>query len=249
MISIFKKQYPSQPIDLSLLVTDIHSHLLPGIDDGSPDVETSLQLINGLEELGIRQFITTPHIMGDMYKNTPASIHQALTQLMEASVASKRNIKLIAAAEYYLDDHLTSLLQVKEPLLSVQQKSVLVEFSFMYQPMNLKDQLFEVQVKGYQIILAHPERYAYFSASKKIYDEFKSLGCFFQVNLLSFEGYYGKTAQELALHLVSKNYIDFVGTDLHHKRHLTALQQSSQIMPVLKKLLHSGKLKNSTLSV
>jgi tyrosine-protein phosphatase YwqE len=249
MISIFKKQYPSQPIDLSLLVTDIHSHLLPGIDDGSPDVETSLQLINGLEELGIRQFITTPHIMGDMYKNTPASIHQALTQLMEASVASKRNIKLIAAAEYYLDDHLTSLLQVKEPLLSVQQKSVLVEFSFMYQPMNLKDQLFELQVKGYQIILAHPERYAYFSASKKIYDEFKSLGCFFQVNLLSFEGYYGKTAQELALHLVSKNYIDFVGTDLHHKRHLTALQQSSQIMPVLKKLLHSGKLKNSTLSV
>jgi protein-tyrosine phosphatase len=248
MFSIFKKKYPSTPVDFSGIGTDMHSHLVPGIDDGSPDLTTSIALIKGLEELGYNKLITTPHIMGDMYKNTPDIINNGLNELTKELKAKGSRMPVKAAAEYYLDDHFNGLLDKEEPILTVQQKSVLVEFSFVYAPMNLKESLFNLQIKGYQIILAHPERYQYFSMNKKMYDEFKQMGCQFQLNILSLTGYYGKAPQELANYLIAKNYIDYVGTDLHHFKHLEALRNSYPIMPVIKNLLNSGHLINPLLS-
>ena len=239
MFSIFKRKYPSAPADFSGLVTDMHSHLLPGIDDGSPDTATSLQLKKGLEDLGYRQFITTPHIMWDMYKNTPATINTALQQLPAAIIGNTR-----AAAEYFMDDHFNEMLDSGESLLTVEGKKVLVEFSFAAPPFDLKDQLFRLQIKGYEPIIAHPERYTYFSGNKTIYDDYKSMGCLFQLNLLSLTGYYGKTAKELALWLISKNYIDLAGTDLHHERHLEALRTSKNIIPAITDLLSNSRLLN-----
>ena len=243
MFSIFKKKYPSAAVDLSFLGTDMHSHLLPGIDDGSPDIDTSLELKKGLEDLGFRQFITTPHIMWDMYKNTADTIGSALEQVRQAP--EQQNIR--AAAEYFLDDHFALLLDTNQPLLTLSGNKVLVEFSFVSAPMDLKEKLFQLQIKGYQPVLAHPERYGFYVTAKKVYDEFKSQGCLFQLNLLSLTGYYGKISQDLAHYLISKKYVDFLGTDLHHARHLESLRAGRNMMPMLLQLRDSGLLQNASL--
>jgi len=246
MFSIFKKKR-SGSVDLSVLATDMHSHLLPGIDDGSPDDATSLILIKGLQQLGFRQFITTPHIMWDVHRNDATIIGNAHTQLQAALQQEQLTVPIRAAAEYYLDDHFDQLLEREVPLLTVKDKMVLVEFSFVTMPMNVKEKLFEMQIKGYNPILAHPERYSYLLPQKQWYDDLKQAGCYFQVNLLSFTGYYGKVAQELAVYLAKKKYVDFLGTDLHHERHLAALQSSPSLMDHVKLLLDSGKILNETL--
>ena len=245
MFSIFKKKHSSPSLDLSGLKTDMHSHLLPGIDDGSPDTATSAALQQGLEDIGYTQFIATPHIMWDMYKNTSVTIDTALQSLH--TFTGRRNIR--AAAEYYMDDYFNEQVKNDQPLLTITGKKVLVEFSFVAPPLDLKEQLFQLQIKGYEPVLAHPERYAYFAANKSVYNDFKSMGCLLQLNLLSLTGYYGKTAQELANWLISKNFIDLVGTDLHHQRHLDALRGGRHIMAAVQQLLQTGRLLNPTLTI
>jgi len=241
MFSIFRKKYPSSAVDFSGVKTDMHSHLLPGIDDGAPDTQVSEELKKGLEDLGYSRFIATPHIMWDMYKNTAATIGTALKNLQ---ANSDRHNNIRPAAEYFMDDYFNALLDEDKPLLTITGKKVLVEFSFIAPPFDLKDQLFKMQIKGYEPILAHPERYNYFAGNRKLYDEFKSMGCLFQLNLLSLTGYYGKMPRELATWLVSKNYIDLVGTDMHHGQHLEALRRGNNIMNTLLPLLESGRLQN-----
>ncbi|MDF2187082.1 CpsB/CapC family capsule biosynthesis tyrosine phosphatase [Paraflavitalea sp. CAU 1676] len=246
MFSIFKKKSVPK-IDLSAIGTDMHSHLLPGIDDGSPDEAVSLTLIRGLQQLGYRQFITTPHIMWDVHKNNPTIINGAKERLEKAIRQDAIDVPLRAAAEYYLDDHFDGLLSQGIPLLTIKDNWVLVEFSFVAPPRNLKDMLFEMQIKGYKPILAHPERYNYIISQKNLYDELKELGCYFQLNLLSLTGYYGKVTSELANYLIKKKYIDLLGTDLHHERHLEALSTSPHLMNGVKAVFDSGNILNSSL--
>lgn len=246
MFSIFKKK-PAGKVDLSGLGTDMHSHLLPGIDDGSPRPETSIELIRGLQDLGYQQFITTPHILWGMYENDQHTISAANSQLQEAMQKSGMKIPLQAAAEYFLDDHFDQLLEEKVPLLTLKDNLVLVEFSFINISSNFKNQLFRMQIGGYQPVLAHPERYLYLTRDKNVFDDLKSAGCLFQLNLLSLAGGYGKPTQELANYLVKQNYVDLLGTDLHHSRHLDALRNSPQIMSTVSSLLDSGRLLNPTL--
>ena len=243
MFSIFKKKHPAVPVDLSFLKTDMHSHLLPGIDDGATDIANSIELKKGLEALGYQQFITTPHIMWDMYKNTPNTIGSALEQLKQGP--DQQNIR--AAAEYFMDEHFDWMIETDQPLLTLSGNKVLVEFSFVSPPLNLKEQLFNLQIKGFQPVIAHPERYVFYAGDKAVYDELRNLGCLFQINLLSLTGYYGKLVHDLAHYLIARKYIDFLGTDLHHTRHLESLRTSRNIMPVLLPLFDSGLLQNPSL--
>lgn len=224
----------------------MHSHLLPGIDDGSPDMETSLQLIRGMTELGFSKLITTPHIMWDMYKNTSEIILAKLDLLRAAVKTEGLAVEINAAAEYFLDDYVAGLLKNNEPLLTVSGKMVLVEFSLAQQPMSLKEILFEMQMQDYQPIIAHPERYIYLQYNKEFYEELKDIGCLFQLNMLSLSNHYGKSVHELTQYLIKKEYYDLVGTDLHNYRHIEALNNSS-ISPLLQKLLESGKILNPEL--
>jgi protein-tyrosine phosphatase len=243
MFSIFKKKvYPKT--DLSALGCDMHSHLLPGIDDGAPDPETSFKLIQGLTDLGYKKLITTPHIMSDLYKNDAETITSAFEMLQ---VGSKLTSSLFTAAEYYLDDYFDDLLEENTPLLTLKGKWVLVEFSFVTVPVNLKQTLFNLQINGYQPILAHPERYLYFAEDKKKYDELHEAGCFFQLNLLSLTGYYGRGPLDLAEYLVKKKYVDLLGTDLHHDRHLHALRTAGLLNDQVKFLLDTCSILNSSL--
>jgi tyrosine-protein phosphatase YwqE len=232
--------------DFSLVHTDIHSHLIPGIDDGSQDMDTSLQLINGLIELGYRKLVTTPHIMKDMYPNTREIIVQKF-QLLNTEVRKQHpGIELHASAEYFLDDHFTEILEKKESLLTIGGNKVLVEFSFANPSLSLKEDLFDMQMQGYTPVLAHPERYMYLEKNKDFCDELKGMGCFFQLNILSLNNYYGKNVHDFAHYLIKRNYYELLGTDLHHSRHLEALHDPSLISP-LNKLLDSGRIINPEL--
>jgi len=245
MFKLFSKPSQSKP-DYSMIGVDMHSHLLPGIDDGSPDMETSLKLIRGMMELGFTKFITTPHIMWDMYRNDRDIILAKLDLVREAVQKEGLAVEINAAAEYFLDDHVAGLVKNNEPLLTVSGNLVLTEFSMAYPSHSLKDVLFDMQMQGYQPIIAHPERYIYLEQNKEFYEELKDIGCLFQLNILSLAGYYGKTVQELAQYLLKKGQYDLVGTDLHSFRHLDALQNPSLSAP-LQKLMDSGKIKNKGL--
>ncbi|HUR09935.1 MAG TPA: CpsB/CapC family capsule biosynthesis tyrosine phosphatase [Flavitalea sp.] len=242
MFSIFRKKVKAN-VDLSGIGTDMHSHLLPGIDDGAPDPAMSIELMRGLHSLGYRQLITTPHIMSDMYRNDRASIAAALSVLQRESETAGL-ISPAAAAEYFMDDYFDLLVEENVPLMTLRDNWVLVEFSFVGAPANLKQKIFNLQIKGYQPVIAHPERYIYFFNNKKWYEELKDAGCLFQVNLLSLAGYYGKVPNDLAQYLIKKKYVDLLGTDLHHLRHLQVLQQSPQLMEGVNTLLDSGMLLN-----
>ncbi len=210
--------------------TDIHSHILPGIDDGSPDIETSLTLIRGLVDMGIKETIATPHIIGDMYRNNATTINAALAKVQEACATENIDIKIGAAAEYIIDDYFLGLLANGEPLLTIKDNLLLTELMYTAQPENLEEIAFEIITAGYQPIMAHPERYFYFHKNYDEYYRLKELGFLLQVNLLSIPGYYGPPVAKAAHFILEKGIADLVGTDMHHVRHMRALLHNSEMI-------------------
>jgi tyrosine-protein phosphatase YwqE len=202
---------------------DIHSHLLPGIDDGAKDIDTSIALILKMASYGIKNFITTPHVLGNVYPNSTAVIKEKLTVVQKE--LEKREIKGIsiqAAAEYMLDEEFSALLEQKD-ILVLKDNYILVEMSYFSAPMNLYELLFKIQLKGYKPVLAHPERYNFYHSDFKSYYKLKQAGCLFQLNLLSLTDQYGKGVQKISEKLLKENLYDFVGTDTHHQNHLALL--------------------------
>jgi protein-tyrosine phosphatase len=230
---------------LAWLYADMHSHLLPGIDDGSPDIATSLELIKGFQALGYKKIITTPHVLWEMYPNTTDIILRKLDEVRKEIRNAGIDIEFHAAAEYFIDDHLTEQLRQKIPLLTISGNMVLVEFSMITTPIDLQEVLFEMQMQNYQPVLAHPERYTYLFLRKEFFDQLKDAGCYFQLNLLSLSGHYGDDVQKLAEYLLKKNYYDLAGTDLHNSRHLSLLQKIPPSQ--LRKLQDTGIIKNHLL--
>ena len=242
---MFFSKKKSSPADLSWLQADMHSHLLPGIDDGSPDMSASLQLIRGLKELGYKKIITTPHVLWEIYPNTRETIVNKQQEVQKEIEAAGIDIEFKAAAEYFIDDHFAGQLKNKVPLLTISANMVLVEFSMVNMPMDLQEVLFEMQLQNYQPVLAHPERYSFLLRKKEVFDELKNAGCLFQLNLLSLSGHYGEGIQQIAESLLKKGYYDYAGTDLHHHRHLSLLQNLPSA--AVKKLQDTGLIKNHLL--
>ena len=230
MFNFFKSKRSSSHLTGNLPVaTDIHSHILPGIDDGSPDIETSLQLIQGLYDLGIRKSIATPHIIGDLYRNTPEIINAALEKVKAACKKANIDIELSAAAEYMLDDHFMELLKNRSPLLTLHKNILLTEISYSTPPANLNEAISGIIENGYIPILAHPERYFFYHRNFDNYYRLKEMGFHLQVNLLSLTGYYGNGVKKAAKFILEKDLAVLVGTDLHHHHHLSSLSDSKNI--------------------
>lgn len=223
MFSLFKKT--SAPLlDFGFLGVDMHSHILPGIDDGAPDLFTSIALIKAMKAMGYRSLIATPHVMTDLYPNTRDIILAKRDEVRIAVEKAGIEIHIDAAAEYLVDDSFEALYK-KEPLLTLPGGYVLVEMSFHFAHPNFHKIIFDLQMKGYKPILAHPERYRYFHHTEDL-DEIKNYGCLLQLNLLSINGYYGKPMRDQAQRLLGKGMVDFMGTDLHHMRHAELLADS-----------------------
>jgi protein-tyrosine phosphatase len=241
-----KKATHSTVTDLSWLGTDMHSHLLPGIDDGAKDIETSIELIKGFVQLGYKKIITTPHVLWEIYPNTTEIINQGIEELKARVAQENLTIDLYAAAEYFIDEHFEEEVRNKKPLLCISGNMVLVEFSMLTAPMDVQKIIFELQMQDYQPVLAHPERYTYLSRNKEMYETLKVAGCFFQLNLLSLTGYYGRSVQDLAEYLLKNDYYDLAGTDLHHAQHLAALQKLSS-SSLYQKIKDNSRLRNLSL--
>ena len=225
MFNLFKKKNSfSDATSLLPVATDIHSHILPGIDDGAPNLENSLHLIKGLHALGIRKSIATPHIIGDLYRNTPETINAALDKVKQGCIDAGIDMDISAAAEYMLDDHFMELLQKQSPLLTIHKNILLTEITYTVETANLDEIAFNIITQGYQPILAHPERYFFYHDDYDAYYRLRELGFLLQVNLLSLTGYYGKGVAKAAKFILKKELAHLVGTDLHHGRHLAALQ-------------------------
>ena len=196
---------------------DIHSHLLPGIDDGSKSIEDTKSLINSLKDIGFNRFITTPHIMEGVWENNRSIIIENAAKTNRQLI--EEQIELKAAAEYMLDGNFLKILS-SEKLLTLKDHYVLVEMSYLNPPMNLFDIIFEIQLEGYTPILAHPERYNFYHSSLSDYTKLKTAGCKFQINMLSTVGYYGPHVAKASDYLITNNLIDFIGSDVHHNKHI-----------------------------
>jgi len=217
----FLKKFPKND-NLEWLGVDMHSHLLPGIDDGSPNVETTVNYIKQLAELGLNKFICTPHIFQELYPNTKETIFPALAQTKAQLKAQHINVEIDAAAEYMMDVDFLEILKT-EKLLTLPNKYILIEMSYAAKNNQIEQYIFELSAKGYKPIIAHPERYNYYHKNFSQYQRFKDMGCLLQLNALSVTGYYGKEVKNIALKLIKQKYIDLVGTDLHHQKHLDVL--------------------------
>lgn len=226
---------------------DFHNHILPGIDDGSPDPETSLRLLRGLKELGFESVKASPHTIADTHPNTPDSIKKSFDTLNEYLDTQAFPHVSGYASEYMMDDIFMSNLNEKKPLLCVKDKHILVELSYAHKPEHLEGYSFQLQIDGYVPILAHPERYGYYHKNAESnYDYLKDLGFDFQLNLLSLTPYYGKDVQKVAQDLLEQGYYDYACTDLHHERHLEALN-SFFTAESLRDLMKKYRLKNNDL--
>jgi protein-tyrosine phosphatase len=221
-----KKKEPEFPLlkDYSSVVTDIHSHFIPGIDDGMASIEESIEMLHIMYDLGFRKIITTPHVM-DAYRNTNEIILNGLEQLRKAIARENIPITINAAAEYYIDNFFFKKLK-EEKLLTITGNTVLVEISYMNLPEKLTEAFFEMRLNGYSILLAHPERYPFWYRNFDVYKELKDQGILFQININSLSGYYGFPAMKIAERMIDENMVDYIGSDMHGMRHLQGLKDS-----------------------
>lgn len=240
-----KKKAALAPQDFGALITDVHSHLIPGIDDGSKSLDESISLILGLQSLGYKKIITTPHIMFDYYRNDREKILSGLKRLREALKLHKIDVEIDAAAEYYLDDHFEELIEKKE-LLTFGDNMVLFELSFFEEPRMLDQVIFKLQLEGYKPVLAHPERYAYWHRSIDKYEKLIDKGVLLQANLGSFSGNYGPEVMKVANTLADNKWLALLGSDTHHMMHIQ-LFQTLKTNPTIHRLVNSKTLLNSTL--
>lgn len=234
MLHFFSKKHFLK--DLLEGFVDIHCHILPGIDDGAVHVNESLDLIEKLTQLGVSQFIATPHVMQDYYPNDAESIGNAFQILLEAMTsASHSDIVINPAAEYMMDEHFEKHV-LSDNLYTLKTNIVLVEMSYFQAPINLEDIIWKIKKHGYIPVLAHPERYSYYHNNKPYYNRLKQLGCFFQLNLLSLSNHYGTQVQKTANYLIDEGFIDFVGTDTHKANHVEKLSELTLTKHLFNKL-------------
>lgn len=228
--------------DFTEIGIDMHSHLVPGVDDGAKDVEDSLNLINGLKELGFTHLFTTPHTLQDIHPNTSATLQQGFS-LLDNRLPEGINMGI--SSEYYLDDQFNQ--QIEEgAVMPLPGNRLLIEFSQIARPHDLEERIFDLGIKGYQIILAHPERYLFFHKQLNYYSRLKEMGVELQVNALSLTDHYGKNIKQIAEKLIEKDMVDFIGTDIHHVKHLDSLKQVPSSKHFVR-LIDSRLLKNKSL--
>ncbi|WP_299677770.1 CpsB/CapC family capsule biosynthesis tyrosine phosphatase [uncultured Dokdonia sp.] len=217
MLNFFKKK--TSFIDIWSGTPEIHCHVLPGIDDGAKNIETSLILINKYKELGCPSIIATPHTMYGIYDNTPTTIESSYASIKD----QVNDIQLKYSSEYMIDDNFGELLNDKN-IIPLYENYVLIEMSYFQPPENFKDIIFKMGTLGYIPVLAHPERYAYYHNKPEILTDFKARGCLLQLNALSLSEHYGESCQKMAFKLLKDGLYDFIGIDTHKIEHLQKIE-------------------------
>ncbi len=246
IIDLFRpKKQPNPPTNyFNENYIDIHSHILPGIDDGAKTMGHSLELLTNMYKLGIRNFICTPHVIEGVWENSNEKIISTYNELNSTvqQTSTLNDISIRVSAEYMIDENFQKLLEKKD-LLPIKDNKILIEMSYLAPPVNLFEIIAEIQIKGFVPILAHPERYKSFHQDLEAYEQLKTAGCLFQLNMISLTNYYGKDVHESAVWLLRNNMIDFTGSDLHHMRHMeqiNSLITRDNMMELLTPIIHNN---------
>jgi tyrosine-protein phosphatase YwqE len=242
---IFQSSKTKTPADLSSLKTDIHSHFLPALDDGSKNMDETISMMREIEKMGYKKLICTPHIMSDYFKNSPETILPVLEKVKTAIAAEGINLELSAAAEYYVDFDFERKLK-EEKLLTFGKNYLLFEISYLHPPENLNHVIFNMITQGYKPVMAHPERYNFWHSKFNMYEEMIEKGVLLQLNINSLTGYYSIETKRTAEKMIEKGMVSFIGTDCHHAGHISLLNKVVYEKS-LHQLLQSGKLLNANL--
>lgn len=221
MFNFFSK--PKEPVPLCF-DTDIHCHIIPGIDDGAPDVETAANLVERMQRWGLKRIIASPHVTQNTFENDMSTITPAYNDLLQELKNRNNDIPLSHHAEYRIDELFQQRVAANE-LMLLPGDRILIENSFFQEPLDLDNLVFDLQVKGLQPILAHPERYSYYYKRRNRYKQLHDAGVNFQINILSLAGAYGSEEREIALYLLEKGLVDYAGTDLHKYEHADAIDK------------------------
>ena len=231
-------------VDFSFLKTDIHSHMLPGIDDGADGMRESVHLIKGMYELGYRKMIITPHVRFGSFDNDTGEFENRLQDVRYALEQVNIPMELEVGAEHTIDEGFYGHFKRGELKHFGRNKYLLIEFPFTSLPMGIKDTVFELQSAGYNLILAHPERYLYLREQPDMIKYLHDSNILFQLNILSLIGFYDKPTHKFADWLIKQDYIDIAGSDLHHQKHLDGIAKA-KTNKYLYKLTESDRLMNS----
>ena len=232
--------------DYSKMVVDFHSHLIPGIDDGAKTIDDSIFLLRQLEAFGFKKIITSPHVMADGYNNSPETILSGRDLVREAIKENSINLEFDATAEYNIDEAMYGRIE-KNELLPFGKNYIMVEMPFLAKPNIMGDIIYKLQIAGYNVILAHPERYSYLHDKDfHSYESLKDRNVLFQINIASLLGTYGRPAKYVAEKMINENMVNFVGTDLHGVKHLEFLKGALE-MKYMDRILNYDKLLNKTL--
>ena len=240
--------------DLKHLITDVHSHLVPGVDDGAPDMSSALALISRLHQLGFERLVTTPHIMSDLYPNTPDILQPRFNELKVEVAKRLQSLKLILAAEYFLDTSFIALLEnpdelltfpCTDPLNGEKHEMLLFEFAFHEAPNDelLTEAIFKMQTSGITPVVAHCARYPYWHIDRSKLEDLHDKGVILTVNAATLVGNYGDLAKETANHAVDQGWIRMVCSDTHAPHHIVAVKELENA-EILTKLIKSGELLN-----
>lgn len=240
MFNWFKKNIPPE----QSIRIDIHSHLLPELDDGVKSLEEAEIIIRFFYKLGYRKLITTPHIMSDVYRNTPQIIREKLVVLKEYLIEKQIPVEVEAAAEYYLDESVYRMIEAKEQLLTFGKNYLLFETNFLSEPFFLKEFIFQATTKGYKPVLAHPERYLYLHENLSKAEDLLNRGVLFQMNVSSITGYYSKQVQQAAFKLIDRGWVHWLGSDCHQFNHVKFIEDA-QSYKYYRKVLNLPLLNNT----
>lgn len=245
MLNLFKKKYDPRPI-FAPLGTDMHCHLIPRVDDGSKCIEESIECLQTLQAVGFNKVIITPHFQYPRFPNDEDDIRHRYEEVKQQAKEQGMEIELRGiGGEYRIDSGFQARLD-NPRFLKIGDKYVLVEFSLHQQMMGSDEMIFDLQMKGYDVILAHPERYPYMNINGMRMEQLKNQGVFFQINALSLGGFYGDDAKQRAYDMLERGWVEFMGTDTHNTMYAQALRDLSNNRKV-EKVMEKYQFMNNTL--
>lgn len=219
LFDIFRKPREQRKLPF---FTDIHCHVVPGVDDGSPDVDSSIVLLERMADWGLTRIFASPHSTADRFENTRETIAGPFDELCRAVKANGLPVELHHHMEYRLDEFFINRLDADD-IVTLPGNFLLIENSFVNEAWGLDGIVRDLINSGYRPVMAHPERYPFYMNQRNRYHELQEMGIYFQINLLSLSGYYGKNERETALYLLRHNLVQFIGTDIHRPSHLDSV--------------------------
>ena len=245
MFSFFKRKLSPRPI-FEALGTDMHCHLVPQVDDGSKCFEESVECLHTLKTVGFNKVFITPHFQYPRFNNDEDDIRLRYQNLKLRAVEEGVDIEMAGVAgEYRIDSGFRNRME-NPRFMKIADKYLLVEFSLHQQMMGCDEMIFDLQMQGYDIILAHPERYPYLNILGSRMEQLKNQGVFFQINALSLGGFYGEEPKRRAYQMLENGWVEFMGTDTHNGMYAQALVDLSNDRKI-EKVLNKYEFLNKTL--